>query len=241
MNVIPVLDLKGRRAVHAVGGKRSKYLPVKSQLCKGSDPIDVARAFKSKLGLGELYVADLDAIERVGDHLDILQKITNTLGIQVMLDSGVNNSRETLRILEMGVRKIVVGTETLSTLSNLRDMLSSFGGDKVLPSIDTRDGEVITKSNDLKGMSLTEVARTLITIGASELIFLDLSRVGAGLGFFPTLENLLNDVDVPVLVGGGVRGLDDLLALRDLGVAGALVATSIHRGLLTKRELELLS
>src|SRR5947209_7775724 len=62
MRIIPVLDLKAGLAVHAVAGDRAYYQPIRSILHQGSDPIGLARAYRDKLGLSDLYVADLDAI-----------------------------------------------------------------------------------------------------------------------------------------------------------------------------------
>ena len=63
MRVVPVIDLKDGTAVHAVRGERERYRPVRSALAReDGDPLALARAFRSTLGLDELYVADLDAI-----------------------------------------------------------------------------------------------------------------------------------------------------------------------------------
>ena len=61
--LIPVLDLKAGRPVHAIGGNRAHYEPLRSILHPaGADPVELARACRDRLGLRELYVADLDAI-----------------------------------------------------------------------------------------------------------------------------------------------------------------------------------
>src|SRR5262249_58597615 len=55
--VIPVLDVKDRIAVHAIGGIRSHYRPLLSKLHPSSDPIAIARAYRDVLGLHDLYLA----------------------------------------------------------------------------------------------------------------------------------------------------------------------------------------
>ena len=62
MRVIPVIDLKGGVAVHAVRGERERYRPLRSRIAEGSDPVELTRAVRERFGLDELYVADLDAI-----------------------------------------------------------------------------------------------------------------------------------------------------------------------------------
>src|SRR5271165_5825122 len=47
--VIPVLDLKAGRAVHAIRGNRSDYQPVRSLLHPSTDPEQLARAYRDVL------------------------------------------------------------------------------------------------------------------------------------------------------------------------------------------------
>ena len=73
----------------------------------------------------------------------------------------------------------------------------------------------------------------------SEVIVLDLPRVGSGEGVnVDFLKRVIAEVGVDVYVGGGVRGVDDLLELKRLSVKGALVATALHSGKITVEELK---
>ena len=87
MRIIPVLDLKGGVAVHAVRGRREDYTPVRSVLAGSADPVALARAFSTALGCRECYVADLDAIAGRGDHEITIRTIAE-LGLVVWLDAG---------------------------------------------------------------------------------------------------------------------------------------------------------
>ena len=82
MRIVPVLDLKGGLAVHAVRGQRDAYAPVRSTLAASADPVELARAFRTKLGCDACYVADLDAITGRGDHGPTIQAIA-ALGLTV--------------------------------------------------------------------------------------------------------------------------------------------------------------
>ena len=64
MQIIPVIDLLGGQVVRGIGGRRSEYRPIESQLVAGSDPGAIATAFVEHFGATTCYVADLDAIER---------------------------------------------------------------------------------------------------------------------------------------------------------------------------------
>jgi phosphoribosylformimino-5-aminoimidazole carboxamide ribotide isomerase len=68
-------------------------------------------------------------------------------------------------------------------------------------------------------------------MGVSQVIVLDLLRVGNGEGVnVDFLKKVIAEVGVDVYVGGGVRDIDDLVALKNLGASGALVATALHTG-----------
>jgi phosphoribosylformimino-5-aminoimidazole carboxamide ribotide isomerase len=76
-------------------------------------------------------------------------------------------------------------------------------------------------------------------MGVEQIIVLDLVRVGSGEGVnMPFLTSALKLRGVKVFVGGGVRGIEDLLALRDMGVFGVLVATALHSGKITLTQLK---
>src|SRR2546427_12464540 len=88
MRIIPVLDLKEGVAVHAVRGERQSYMPVQSVLAPTADPVALASAFLTRLGLRDCYVADLDAIAGRGDHGPTVRAIA-AAGLAVWLDAGV--------------------------------------------------------------------------------------------------------------------------------------------------------
>jgi phosphoribosylformimino-5-aminoimidazole carboxamide ribotide isomerase len=68
-------------------------------------------------------------------------------------------------------------------------------------------------------------------MGLTQAILLDLARVGSQEGVdVAFLKKALEGVDLEVFVGGGIRDIDDLLNLKELGVFGVLLATALHSG-----------
>ncbi|MGF6756734.1 HisA/HisF-related TIM barrel protein [Paraburkholderia sp. GAS42] len=89
MQIIPVIDVLDGAAVRAVRGERSLYRPVESQLCRGSDPVDVARALLDYTASSILYVADLDGIMRGKPQRDALMRLALAVpGIELWIDAG---------------------------------------------------------------------------------------------------------------------------------------------------------
>ncbi len=76
-------------------------------------------------------------------------------------------------------------------------------------------------------------------MGVSQVIVLDLARVGSDEGVnIDFLKEVIAEVGVDVYVGGGVRDINDLVELRNLGVSGVLIATALHTGKITIAQLK---
>jgi phosphoribosylformimino-5-aminoimidazole carboxamide ribotide isomerase len=222
--------------VHAVRGERERYRPLRSRLVAGHDPVEVARGLRSRLGLDELYVADLDAIGGWAGHDDVL--VTLAREARVMVDAGSADVPRVRELLDLGVTRVVIGTETLAEASALGRLRRALPAVPPVLSLDLRAGRVLSRDAALAGLPPLD-ALALLAPDVREVIVLDLARVGSGAGpdlglvreiraRFPALE---------VLAGGGVRDAGDLVALRAAGAAGALVASALHSGAIGPEEL----
>jgi HisA/HisF family protein len=238
MRVVPVIDLKDGTAVHAVRGERERYRPIRSVIAgDDGDPLSLARAFRSELGLGELYVADLDAISGEGEHNLTIGALAREA--RVMVDAGVSEPARARALLDLGAHRVVVGTETLTGTDALDRLLAELPEGAVVLSMDLRDGRALSPHPQLAGLPALDAVARLHRAGLREAIVLDLARVGSGAG--PDVR-LIAEVhaafpDLQLIAGGGVRDGEDLRALGDAGAAGALVATALHGGVIGRREL----
>ena len=236
MRVIPVLDITHGVAVHAVAGRRSSYKPVRSVLTGGSDPLRIAIAFRD-LGLDELYIADLDAIRAIGNNLEPIGRIVEKTGMEVMVDAGFRKAEEIGAHVKKGVEKVVLATETMSSFEEISKVIDAHGI-SVVGSIDMKAGKVVARSRSMR-LPLQQLARRFEVEGVSELILLDLHRVGTSEGPDPMpLEKVSSNVSIPVLVGGGIRSVEDIAFLDDRGAAGVLTATALHKGTVTKNDID---
>jgi phosphoribosylformimino-5-aminoimidazole carboxamide ribotide isomerase len=238
MRVVPVIDLKDGTAVHAVRGERERYRPVRSVIAgDDGDPLVLARAFRSELGLDELYVADLDAISGGdGDHAAVLGALARES--RVMVDAGVSEPARARALLDLGAHRVIVGTETLSGSAALDRLLADVHGAVIL-SVDLREGRALSPDPQLADLPALDAVARLHRAGLREAIVLDLARVGSGAGPDVTLIAEIHAAfpDLELLAGGGVRDVEDLRALNAAGAAGALVATALHSGVIGPREL----
>jgi phosphoribosylformimino-5-aminoimidazole carboxamide ribotide isomerase len=238
VRVVPVIDLKAGTAVHAVRGERERYRPVRSVIAgDDGDPLSLARAFRSELGLDELYVADLDAITGERELSSSIAALAREA--RVMVDAGVSEPPAARALLDLGAHRVVVGTETLPGPGALDRLLAELPDGAVVLSVDLRDGRALSPDPQLAGLPALDAVARLHRPGLREAIVLDLARVGSGtgpdVGLIAELHAAFGDLEL--LAGGGVRDIEDLRALGDAGASGALVATALHSGVIGPREL----
>jgi phosphoribosylformimino-5-aminoimidazole carboxamide ribotide isomerase len=244
-DLLGVVDLRGGRAVHAFRGERARYAPIETlagDAIAAGDPSAVVRYYVDRLGIRQLYVADLDAIVDDAPQ-DAAVRALVALGTPIWLDAASRSTHDAQMALDRGAARVVIGLETLSSLEALNSMCAGVGGNRIAFSLDLRDGQPIAPASSLEGLTAEALTARAAQAGVCAVIVLDLARVGTGAGLdFDLLRGLHRAAGgVAVLAGGGVRGFDDLLRLRDAGCSGALVATALLEGRIRAAEIEALS
>jgi phosphoribosylformimino-5-aminoimidazole carboxamide ribotide isomerase len=253
--IIGVIDLLGGRAVRARAGRREHYAPVEAAggLALNGDPVALARMYIDRLGIEQLYAADLDAILGRQAQRKEIGAIT-ALGKPVWIDAGVRSTGEAREALDLGAARVVVGLETLPSFAVLAEVADSAGRARVAFSLDLREGAPIFASVTVmpadRGSSQDDggadagaadaVAARAAACGVGAIIVIDLARVGTGRGLDLALIERVRRAapGVTLIAGGGVQDLADLEGLARAGCDGALVAWALCDGRLAAADVE---
>lgn len=222
--VIPVLDIRERQAVRAVAGNRAAYAPLSTPLAPDTaDPVAIAAGYRQLYPFSILYLADLDGIERHAPGIELHASvaaawISDTVGSEVWVDDGTMASHPMANVVR------VIGSESAG-------------------SADVPQDRNTILSLDFRGATFIGDPRLLDATGLwpRRVIVMTLARVGMGGGpDFARLGEIIGRAGASrqVYAAGGVRNRDDLERLRDLGAAGALVATALHNGQIKTGDLE---
>jgi HisA/HisF family protein len=231
MEVIPVIDLKGGAVVHARVGMRSSYARIQTPLSPTSQPNDVARGLLSIFPFKKFYVADLDAIEQKGDNKAALRQLSAEFpDLEFWVDAGIADLGEAERWLEEDRGSAVFGSETQQDSEIIRHL---YRNERTILSLDFHGDAFLGPASLLNDAE----------IWPSKIIVMTLARVGSASG--PDMDRLKSVksrvAHRQVYAAGGVRDANDLALLAQAGIAGALVATSLHNGKLTGAQIARLS
>lgn len=234
MQIIPVIDIMNGVAVHAVAGHRQFYQPVQSVITDSTEPVRFLAALKRRLRAETCYVADIDAIQGRDLNYETLAAMTQS-GVSLMVDAGIRSDANASDLLKLQIERIVVGAETLESAATLKILAEQFGAERLVFSVDMRNGVLLTANPEWRTAKPLEVAMEAAGFGVSQFILLDLAAIGTGrgvptLGVCRQLRSLLPTASI--VAGGGVRTVADLQLLEQAGADGALVATAVHNGLL---------
>jgi phosphoribosylformimino-5-aminoimidazole carboxamide ribotide isomerase len=228
VQVIPVIDLKGGLVVRARMGERANYRPIETALSPTSTPRDVVRGLLSVYPFALLYVADLDAIEGAGNNDATVRELHGEFPrVELWVDRGIADRHAAKDWLATGLGHMVLGSESLAA----PEVARHFADDpRVILSLDFRAAAfqgppaLLAQPDDWP----------------TRVIVMTLARVGSGAG--PDVERLSAiRAAAPtrrIYAAGGVRGASDLVALQKGGIAGALVASCLHDGRLSGRDIE---
>ena len=235
MLLIPVIDLMQGQVVHARRGERDNYRPIVSSLCSGSDAMEIVAALLALHPFSILYIADLDAIQNNGENANIIKELHNSYaGLTLWLDGGISDAASYAILAAQNLGRIVIGSETLR--------------DTVL--LQTRDENKLAKNAPVLSLDFhgehfrgEPALQNEPNLWPDDVIAMTLARVGADSGpDFGRLAQLLalaqqTSPRKKIYAAGGVRHVADLRRLRDMGVSGALIASALHDGRITRDDL----
>ena len=219
---IPVIDLKQHQAVSGKSGMRDTYQPLRTVFASSSNPVEIAQGLKLN-GADEMYIADLDLIESQGHNINDI-KMVNTI-IPVIFDGGVKNLEGFEFFLDYAY-KVIVPTETLESIDELRKIFEKYPKERIVVSVDTKNNELLAKNMDL---TLSEFKDILVELDPNDIILLDITGVGTEKGYNEYLLNEFKDLKEKLIIAGGLNK-ESLGELDSLGIKRVLIGTSLHSG-----------
>jgi phosphoribosylformimino-5-aminoimidazole carboxamide ribotide isomerase len=231
-DIYPAIDLRQGRVVRLVEGdprRETEY---------GTDPYAVAARWIGQ-GATWIHVVNLDGAfgEASEANLKALKRLL-TAGAAVQFGGGLRSLDAIGEALDMGVRRVVIGTVAVLHPELLSAALDEFGPEHVAVGIDARDGVIQTHGwKQSAGVTTTELAREWYSRGARWVVHTDVARDGTGAGVNAAASAALAKASgLNVVASGGVAALEDVVAAYDAGLCGVIIGRALYEGRLELRE-----
>lgn len=231
MLIFPAIDLYAGKAVRLYKGDYAQ-MTVYSE-----DPPALAADFAAR-GARCLHLVDLEGARNGGTpNLETVRRIVSGSSLFTELGGGVRSMAVLERYLNAGVDRVILGTAAVSDPVFLREALRSFG-DAVAVGVDIRDGFVAIKGwTEKSALEPFAFCGELQALGVRTLICTDVSRDGAMQGANRELYRALAErFSMDIIASGGVSSLEDVRALRALGLYGAIIGKAYYTGAIDLRE-----
>jgi phosphoribosylformimino-5-aminoimidazole carboxamide ribotide isomerase len=198
------------------------------------DPAGMALRWERE-GAEMLHVVDLDgAIAKSPRNLAAIREIRGRLQIPMEVGGGIRTLDTIRRYVQMGVDKVVIGTEAIRNPDLVEAACEAFPG-RVVIGIDAKNGRVAIEGwTETTGTLAVDLARRFEGCGVAAINFTDIQRDGMQTGVnLEATRRLAEALSIPVVASGGVSTLDDiraLLPLADAGVTGVIVGRALYAG-----------
>lgn len=230
--IYPAIDLRGGKVVRLKEGDPARMTAY------SDDPAETARRWL-EAGTSWLHAVNLDGAFGENDAANrlALEAILKT-GAQVQFGGGLRSLAAVEHALELGVSRVILGTIAIEQPEVVEAALKKFGAEKVAVGIDARDGLVRVRGwKDNSGISATDLALQMRTLGLRTVIFTDVSRDGLGSGLnIPSTRALAEASGLDVIASGGVHTLEDVNAARQANLAGAIIGRALYEGTINLKE-----
>lgn len=231
MYIFPAIDLFGGRAVRLYKGDYSKMT------FYSDDPVSVALDF-ARAGADHLHLVDLEGAKTgLTPNLDVVKRIIESGRMFTEIGGGVRNMETVEKYLSIGADRVILGTAAVDDEDFLRCAVAEHG-EKIAVGVDIKDGYVAVRGwTEKSSYSCFDFCQKMQDIGVKALICTDISKDGAMRGTNRELYKELSErFSVKITASGGVSSIDDVKALAELGIYGAVIGKAYYTGAIDLHE-----
>ena len=214
MQLYPAIDMKNGQCV------RLRQGAFKDITIYSDAPEKVAAHWQEK-GASFLHLVDLDgALAGYSVNEEVIRRIADTVSIPIEIGGGIRSKEAVERMLDLGVRRVIIGTKAAEHPEFLRDMVRTFGEEAIV---------AVEGWEKVSSLTASDLCLTMKEYGVRHIVYTDISRDGMLSG--PNVEatrKLTEETGLDIIASGGVSCMEDLKCLHEAGIRGAIIGKALY-------------
>ena len=231
MLILPAIDLYDKKAVRLYKGDYNEMTVY------SNNPIEIARKFQ-ECGATYIHMVDLEGAKNgTTPNIDEVRKVVDYTDLKVEIGGGIRDEETVQKYIDLGVERVILGTAAVTDDEFLRKMVTKYK-DAIAVGVDLKDGYVAIKGwTEKSALTADEFFAHLSDIGVKTVICTDISKDGAMQGTNRELYKELSEkYPMDIVASGGVSSIDDIKALRDMDLYGAILGKAYYIGAVDLKE-----
>jgi len=230
MKIIPAIDLMEGKVVRLYKGDPNK------KTIYSENPLEIAKKWESA-GADMIHLVDLDATLGSGSNFDSLKSIAESIKIPVQVAGGLRNETIIEDALKFATR-VVIGTLAFKDKTALDSLLTTYGKEKLVISVDHSDGKIVTNGwKETTSLELVSIVKDLVKNGFTEFLSTSINRDGTLQGpDLKWLSSLREIKNVNVIASGGISNIGDVIKVKELNPFGVILGKALYENQVTIEE-----
>jgi phosphoribosylformimino-5-aminoimidazole carboxamide ribotide isomerase len=225
MQLIPAIDLMNSKIVRLTQGE-AKSVKIYNQF---GGPVAVAKRWCDE-GAGKLHIIDLDAAFGRGNNHSVIAEVAKSINIPIQVGGGIHSFEIAEKLFDTGITQVLLGSLAFKDFSAITRLQDKFGKESVVVALDNKNGWVMIDGwQTTTNMTLQDALDKFTKLGVK--CFLVTSITHDGLLNGPDIETLDKAVKcsyAKILAAGGIGCIADLVNLKKIGVAGAVIGKALY-------------
>ncbi len=224
MKLYPAIDIRNGQCVRLRQGQFHD-VEVYSHV-----PANIAKQWERQ-GANYIHIVDLDgALAGHSMNDEVIKDIVQTVSVPIQVGGGIRTIQDIEHKLNLGVSRVIIGTKAVENPQFIKEIISTFGTDKIVVGIDAKNGMVAIEGWErVSNYHAVSLALEMKDMGVSTIVYTDISKDGMLQG--PNIEHTKEMVDLTglnIIASGGVSSMKDLEALDEIKVSGAIIGKALY-------------
>jgi phosphoribosylformimino-5-aminoimidazole carboxamide ribotide isomerase len=231
MIILPAIDLKDKTCVRLYKGDFATAHKV------AEDAVSTAKKFE-QAGAMWLHMVDLDGAKNAKPYNDdVIFDVKKNTNLHIEVGGGIRDMKRVEDYLNLGVKRVILGTAAIRNYPFVEEAVKEFGN-AIAVGVDAKNGFVAVSGwQETTSVNSVEFCKKLRDTGVATVIYTDISKDGMLSGTNLEIYKELSKIEgLQIVASGGITFADEIRALNEMGIYGAIVGKAVYEGKLSLKD-----